>query len=81
MTVGRGFRADENNSPVIVLGNRVWKARFNSDSAIVGKSITLSGHPYTVIGVAPPQFRGVDIILCAGTTLAALPRSVSIEEA
>jgi predicted permease len=63
MTVGRGFRADENNSPVIVLGNRVWKARFNSDSAIVGKSITLSGHPYTVIGVAPPQFRGVDIIL------------------
>jgi predicted permease len=63
MTLGRGFRGDENNSPVVVLGNRVWKARFNSDPAIVGKSITLSGHPYTVIGVAPPHFRGVDLVL------------------
>jgi len=63
MTLGRGFRADENNSPVIVLGNRVWKSRFNSDPAIIGKSITLSGHPYTVIGVAPPLFRGIDFIL------------------
>jgi predicted permease len=63
MTLGRGFRIDENNSPVVVLGNRVWKARFNSDPAIVGKPITLSGHPYTVIGVAPPHFRGVDFVL------------------
>ena len=65
MALGRGFRADENNSPVIVLGNRVWKSRFNSDPAIIGKSITLSGHPYTVIGVAPPLFRGIDFILDA----------------
>ena len=59
----RGFRADEQNSPVIVLGNRVWKARFNADPNILGKSITLSGHPYTVVGVAPPYFRGIDLIL------------------
>jgi predicted permease len=65
MTMGRGFRADENNSPVVVLGNRIWKGRFHSDPAIVGKPITLSGHPFTVIGVAPPQFRGVDFILDA----------------
>jgi predicted permease len=63
MTLGRGFRSDEQNSPVIVLGNRVWKSRFNSDPNILGKSITLSGHPYTVIGVAPPYFRGIDLIL------------------
>ena len=63
MTLGRGFRSDEQNSPVIVLGNRVWKSRFNSDPNIAGKSITLSGHPYTVIGVAPPYFRGIDLIL------------------
>jgi len=63
MTLGRGFRTDENNAPVIVLGNRVWKSRFNSDPSIIGKSITLSGHPYTVIGVAPPLFRGIDFIL------------------
>jgi len=63
MTLGRGFRSDEQNSPVIVLGHRVWKSRFNSDPNILGKSIALSGHPYTVIGVAPPYFRGIDLIL------------------
>jgi predicted permease len=65
LTLGRGFRSDENNSPVVVIGNRVWKSRFNSDPGILGKSIALSGHPYTVIGVAPPFFRGVDFILDA----------------
>lgn len=65
MTLGRGFRGDENNSPVAVLGNRVWKTHFNSDPGILGKSIILSGHPYTVVGVAPPQFRGVDFVLDA----------------
>lgn len=63
MTLGRGFREDEQNLPVIVLGNRVWKSRFNSDPNIVGKSITLSGRPYTVVGVGPPFFRGLDLIL------------------
>ncbi len=63
LPLGRGFRPDEQNSPVIVLGNRVWKSRFSSDPNILGKSITLSGHPYTVIGVAPPYFRGIDLIL------------------
>jgi predicted permease len=63
MTLGRGFRSDEQNSPVIVLGHRVWKSRFNSDPNILNKSIALSGHPYTGIGVAPPYFRGIDLIL------------------
>ena len=63
MTLGRGFRSDEHNSPVIVLGYRIWKSRFNSDPNILGKSIALSGHPYTVIGVAAPYFRGIDLIL------------------
>ena len=65
LPLGRGFRPEENNSLVIVLGNRVWKSRFNSDAHILGKSIALSGHPYTVIGVAPPYFRGIDFILDA----------------
>src|SRR5580704_7283698 len=65
LTLGRGFRNDEQNSPVIVLGYRVWKARFHSDPNIAGKSITLSGHPYTVVGVAPLYFRGIDLILDA----------------
>lgn len=63
LILGRGFRSDEQNTPVVVLGYRVWKSRFNSDPHITGKSINLSGHPYTVIGVAPPYFRGIDLVL------------------
>ena len=60
MTVGRGFTGDEEHLPVIVLGHRLWLRRFGADSAIAGKTITLSGRPFTVVGVSPPAFRGLD---------------------
>ena len=63
MTLGRGFTRDEENLPVVVLGHRLWQRRFGADPAIAGKTVTLSGRPFTVVGVAPPAFRGVDIIL------------------
>jgi predicted permease len=63
MTLGRGFTVGEERLPVIVLGNGLWKRRFGADPAIAGKRITLSGRPFTVVGVAPPGFRGLDIIL------------------
>ena len=63
MTLGRGFTVGEERLPIIVLGNGLWKRRFGADPAIAGKRITLSGRPFTVVGVAPPGFRGLDIIL------------------
>jgi len=63
MTLGRGFRRDEEDRQVIVLSHRLWQRRFASDPAIAGKPVTLSGHPYTVVGVAPVGFRGIDLIL------------------
>jgi len=63
LTPGRGFTADEENLPVVVLSHRLWQRRFGADPAIAGKTITLSGRPFTVAGVAPPSFRGVDLIL------------------
>jgi predicted permease len=63
MTLGRGFRAEEEHAQVIVLGARLWKRRFGGDPAIAGKSVMLSGRPYTIIGVAPTEFRGLDLIL------------------
>jgi predicted permease len=65
MTVGRGFASSEENQQVIVLSHRLWERRFASDPAIAGKTITLSGHPYTVVGIAPAGFRGIDLILDA----------------
>ena len=65
MTLGRGFTSDEQHLPVVVLSHGLWQRRFAADPGIVGEAITLSGHPYTVVGVAPPLFRGLDLILDA----------------
>jgi len=63
MALGRSFLPSEEHQQVIVIGYRVWQRRFASDPAIIGKAITLSGHPYTVVGIAPPGFHGLDSIL------------------
>lgn len=63
MTLGRGFTSDEEHLPVIILGHRLWQHRFASDASILGKSVTLSGKPYTVVGIAPRGFHGLDLIL------------------
>src|SRR3984885_6692118 len=42
--------------PVAIISNRAWQRMFNSDPAIVGKSITLDGVPYAVAGVLPRSF-------------------------
>ena len=41
---------------VVVLGDELWKRRFDGDPSIVGRAITIDGEPYQVIGVAPPRF-------------------------
>jgi predicted permease len=63
MILGRGFVSGEENSQEIVLGAALWRRRFNADPNIAGKSITLSGHAYTVAGVVTPAFHGADQIL------------------
>ncbi len=63
MPLGRGFLPSEEKQQVIVLGHSLWQRRFAADPAIIGRTITLSGRPFTVVGVAPPAFRGVDILL------------------
>ena len=65
MTLGRGFTREEEHLPAVVLSHRLWQRRFGADPAVVGRSVRLSGRPYTVVGVAPPGFRGLDIILDA----------------
>lgn len=44
--------------PVVVLGDRYWRARFNADPAALGRTLTIAHQPYTVIGVLPPGFDG-----------------------
>ena len=47
--------------PVVVISYRYWRRRFASDQAIVGKTILLNGHPFTIIGVTPPEFFGAAV--------------------
>jgi predicted permease len=59
---GRFFAPDEDlvprARPVVVLSHAFWRRRFGSDSSIVGRTVTLNGTPFTVVGVAPERFRG-----------------------
>ena len=61
MALGRGFQREEERLPVVVLSHQLWQRRFGADTAIVGRSVSISGHPFTVIGVTPASFRGLDI--------------------
>ena len=60
--LGRVFHlSDErgpNSAPYIVLGYSYWHTHFQDDRSVVGRVIQLSKHPFTVVGVAPPQFHG-----------------------
>ena len=47
---------------VVVLSYGAWKARFDGDQKIVGKTVRVNKHPYTVIGVAPRGFQGTEKI-------------------
>jgi predicted permease len=49
-----------NGSQVAVLSYATWRVRFGGDRNIVGKSVRLNKVPYTVIGVAPQYFNGIE---------------------
>ncbi len=60
--IGRTFSAEEDRTPgahpVAVIGNGLWRRRFGADPQVIGKTLTISGSPYTIIGVLPAEFRG-----------------------
>lgn len=72
--LGPGFeRSDETGARRVVLSRDVWRLRFNADPAVIGSTISLSGEPYEIVGVAPQGFE--DPI--AGTIDAWLPYSLA----
>jgi predicted permease len=62
MTLGRGFFPEEEqlsgSPPVAVISFRLWKDRYGSDPAIIGKHIKLNDESLTIVGVAPKALRG-----------------------
>jgi putative ABC transport system permease protein len=58
-TLGRSFLPEEDNpgTRVTILSDRFWRERFGADPSVIGRSLTLNGHSYTVVGVLPPGFQ------------------------
>ena len=64
--LGRSFLAEEGTDkpgafPVAIISYRMWQKRFDGDRNVLGKSIRLNRHELTIIGVAPPDFRGTTV--------------------
>jgi predicted permease len=56
---GRALRADEHvasRSRSVVFSHEFWKRRFGADPSLVGRTVTLNGEPFQVVGVMPPGF-------------------------
>ncbi|HEX7779198.1 MAG TPA: ABC transporter permease, partial [Vicinamibacterales bacterium] len=47
-------------SPVLVLEHRAWQRRFGGDPTVVGRTVTVNGTAFTIVGIAPDGFRGVN---------------------
>jgi len=51
----------EGAPPVAVMSFRTWQQKYGSDPSVVGAAYQINGHPFTLIGVAPPGFFGAKI--------------------
>jgi predicted permease len=57
--MGRGFREDEDlpgATPVVILGERLWKSRYAADPSILARTIAIDGIAHQVVGIMPQRF-------------------------
>jgi predicted permease len=63
--LGRFFHASDehgsNSSPYLVLSYAYWMSHFQGDRDLIGRKVEVNKHPFTVLGVAPPNFRGTEL--------------------
>jgi predicted permease len=62
---GRFFHAaDEhgkNSAPYVVLSYAYWQGHFSGNPGVIGQMVEINKHPFTIIGIAPPDFRGTEL--------------------
>ncbi len=60
--LGRFFHSSDehgpNSAPYMVLSHAYWHSHFLDDRGVVGRIVRLNKHPFTIVGVAPPEFHG-----------------------
>lgn len=59
---GRTFFPEEDKtpSPVAVISHSLWQRRFGGDPNVIGKSLVLNGHDFSIVGIAPKNFVGTE---------------------
>lgn len=65
--LGRFFHSSDengpNSAPYMVLSYAYWHSHFHDDRGVSGRVIQVNKHPFTIIGVTPPKFRGTLVFL------------------
>lgn len=60
--LGRGFLPEEERKAeglaVVVISDRIWRTHFGASPSVIGRTLQINRHPYTIIGVTPPDFIG-----------------------
>src|ERR1017187_1916233 len=63
--LGRFYHASDekgtNSAPYLVLSYAYWRGHFHGDAGVVGRTVQINKHQLTIIGVAPPGFRGTEL--------------------
>ena len=63
--LGRFYHATdekgEDSAPYVVLSYAYWHGHFHGDAGVVGRTVGVNKHQFTIIGVAPPEFRGTEL--------------------
>ncbi len=63
--LGRFYHANDekgaNSAPYLVLSYAYWRGHFHEDASVVGRTLQINRHQLTIIGVAPPGFRGTEL--------------------
>src|SRR3984957_13305122 len=63
--LGRFFHSSDehgaNSAPYLVLSYPYWRNHFGGDPSVVGRTVQVNKHPFTIIGVAPAEFRGTEM--------------------
>jgi predicted permease len=63
--LGRFFQSSDehgpDSAPYTVLSYSYWSNHFQGDSGVIGRTVEINRHTFTIVGVAPPQFRGIEL--------------------
>jgi predicted permease len=64
--LGRAFLPEEDQvplrNPVVVLNHKFWQQRLGSDFRVIGRTLIFNGNSFSVVGVAPPHFDGIEAL-------------------